>query len=239
MTMPRKAMILAAGLGTRMRPLTDHIPKPMVEVAGKKLIDYAIEFFVTRGIHELVINSSYKAEILEAHLANCTAARIHISREEVPLETGGGIAKALPLLGSEPFFCLNSDVIIGDPSQDVLTRMATAADARSDAVLLLHPRARAIGYDGAGDFLLTPEGRLQRRGEATHAPYVFAGLQWLHPRLFAAAPTGAFSMNRLYNQGIATDGTLADNVHATVHQGDWLHVGDPAGLASATDYLTR
>lgn len=236
-----RAMILAAGLGMRMRPITATIPKPMVEVAGRKLIDYAIAQAVAAGAEEVVINTSYLAEKLEAYLAaGAYAARLHISREEAPLETGGGIAKALPWLGAEPFFSLNSDTICVDlPGCDpALARLkATWDDARMDALLLLHPRERAVGYDGAGDFFLNG-GEVRRRGEGEAAPYVFTGVQLIHPRLFAECPAGKFSMNLLYDRHRQADGTLG-RISAIVHDGDWLHVGDLQGLALAEAYFMQ
>lgn len=234
---PTRAMILAAGLGTRMRPLTDTLPKPLVEVAGRPLIDHAIDFFVRRGVTELVVNLSYKAELLLPHLQNRRDVKIVISPEPQPLETGGGIARALPHFNGEAFFCLNSDNIVVDPAGEVLHRLASAAGEETKAVLLLHPTDRATGYDGAGDFRRTPAGRLQRRRELAAAPYVFAGLQWLHPRFFISAPAGKFSMNLLYDLGISPEGVLDEGIRSVLHAGDWLHVGDPAGLELAERYF--
>lgn len=232
------AMILAAGLGTRMRPLTERMPKPMVPVVGKPLVDYAVEFFRGQGVQRLVCNSSYLAEQLEAHLQHAFQD-IAISREDSPLETGGGIAKALPLLGDAPFYCLNSDVIVVDPKGDLLARMQAALTPEVHCVLAVFPREQAIGFDGAGDFFLEDGGRLRRRGNAPQADYVFSGLQLLRPEFFAHAPQGAFSMNVLYNAGMDAHGLLAPTVRAVVHAGDWLHVGDLPGLDAATRYFSN
>lgn len=235
----RKAMILAAGLGTRMRPITERIPKPLVEVAGITLIDHALSQVERHGISEVVVNSSYKAELLEAHLAKRSKPHIHISREDVLLETGGGIAKALPILGALPFFSLNSDTICIDlpQHQTAMQRLDAAWDETSlDVLMLLHPVGKAIGYEGAGDFVLREDGAIRRRIEGETAPYVFTGVQLIHPRLFSALPEGPFSMNVLYNRHQQPDGFFT-RIGAIVHEGDWLHVGDPAGLAQANDYF--
>lgn len=230
--MPQKAMVLAAGLGTRMRPLTDTIPKPLVTVAGVALIDHALDWLVASGVGDAVVNSFYKAELLEEHLAARTVPRIRISREEVLLETGGGIKKALPLLGTEPFFSLNSDTICLDGPSPALRQLAEFwDDVRMDALLLLHPVAKAIGYAGKGDFFADANGMLRRRSEGESAPLVFTGVQLLHPRLFHDAPDGAFSMNVLYNRDIR-------RVAGLVHEGDWLHIGTPQERAAAETFLS-
>jgi len=237
LTVPNKAMVLAAGLGTRMRPLTDALPKPLVTVVGVALIDHALNWLEASGVEEVVVNSFYKAELLEKHLAKRTAPHIRISREDPLLETGGGIKKALPMLGATPFFSLNSDTICLDGKTSTLQRMAHAWDDTGiDALLLLHPTERAIGYDGKGDFFIDAQGNLRRRQEHAAAPFVFTGVQLIHPRFFAAAPEGAFSMNVLYNQGMKSDGTL-QRVRAIVHEGNWLHIGTPQERDTAETWL--
>ena len=234
---PTKAIVLAAGLGLRMRPLTDNMPKALLPVAGKTLVDRALDWLDASGIREVVVNSFYKAELLEAHVLARTSPQIIISREKVLLETGGGIKHALPLLGDAPFFSVNSDVICLDGKIPALQRLLNAwDDDEMDALLLVHPTKQAVGFDGPGDFFV--EGNiLRRRLDNTFAPYVFTGIQLLHPRLFAHAPDGVFSLNVLYNQGMAEDGTLK-RVRALIHDGRWLHVGDPAGLTLAEAQLT-
>jgi MurNAc alpha-1-phosphate uridylyltransferase len=168
---PNKAMVLAAGLGTRMRPLTDHLPKPLIEVAGTALVDYALNWLEASAIDEVVVNSHYKFELLEAHLAKRTHPAIHISREEPLLETGGGIKKALSLLGEEPFFSLNSDTICVDGPTPALARMIAEWDDKNiDALLLVHPVSEAIGYQGNGDFFLHADGSLRRRQNEEKGP---------------------------------------------------------------------
>jgi MurNAc alpha-1-phosphate uridylyltransferase len=231
--MPERAMILAAGLGLRMRPLTERIPKPLVQVAGRPLIDYALDFVEAGGAREAVVNTSYLADLLEAHLRARTAPHITVSREDAPLETGGGIAKALPLLGAQPFFSLNSDAItLSGPAHPFIRLQEAWNGARMDALLLLQPRESASGYEGAGDFFIGENGALTRRGDAPSAPYVFTGVQLMHPRLFTGCPKGAFSLNVLYNRDLS-------RIHAIVHDGLWLHVGDTAGLAQAEAALAQ
>lgn len=218
-----------------MRPLTESIPKSLIEVSGKPLIDWAINLAADAGLQSLVINTSYKAEMVEEHIAYHVKPAIIISREKTPLETGGGIANALDLLGENPFFSMNSDTICLPAEINPLTRLYEAWDeTKMDALLLMHPREQAVGYDAAGDFFINEDGSLKRRGDAANAPYVFTGIQLLHPRLFQDAPTesngGVFSMNMLYDRDLS-------RIHGIVHDGDWLHVGDVSGLAKAEAFL--
>jgi MurNAc alpha-1-phosphate uridylyltransferase len=226
-------MIMAAGLGTRMRPLTETMPKPLVQVVGKPLIDYALDFLSASGISEIVVNSHYFAEILEEHLqSHHLAKKITISREDEVLETGGGIKKALPILGNSPFFVLNADVICIDGAPPALAHLAQNFDTeKMDAILLLHEVEKAVGYSGKGDFFINDNGTLRRRAENETAPYVFTGIQIIHPRLFVGAPDGKFSLNELYNRDL-------NRIGAIIHAGDWLHVGSPSELAEAENYLS-
>lgn len=236
---PQTAMVLAAGLGRRMRPLTDRMPKPLIEVAGTPLIDRVLDWLVHAGVIRAVVNGHYMADMLEAQLIKRLSPALSISHEQEVLETGGGICKALPLLGKGPFFAANSDTLCIDGSRPALHRLAEVwEDALMDALLLLQPRETAIGYDGQGDFFMESDGALRRRGDAPGAPYVFTGVQLLHPRLFAKAPKGAFSMNELYNRGMTADGTLL-RVYGLVHDGNWLHVGDPKGLQLAENWFAN
>jgi len=232
----RKAMVMAAGLGTRMRPITDHIPKPLVPVASVTLIDRALDWLLASAISEVVINTHYKAAMLEEHLRRRTSPIIHISQEEVLLETGGGVKKAMPLLGDHPFFATNSDVICLDSKTPALENMRKMwDDASMDVLLLLHPVEKAIGYPGAGDFFIEHDGTLRRRAAATLAPYVFTGVQLIHPRLFAHAPKqDIFSLNMLYDHALSTE---PQRLCAVVHDGEWLHIGDPDGLAKAEAFF--
>lgn len=237
--MPQTAMVMAAGLGTRMRPRTETIPKPLVPVAGKALVDYTLDFLAASGIKNAVVNSHYLAEMLESHLyarqVQKPEPQITISREEAVLETGGGIKNALPLLGNAPFFVINSDIICIDKADapPALTRLWQAFDERKmDAILLLMETKKTVGYHGVGDFFANDNGNLRRRREDETAPLVFTGVQLIHPRLFANAPDGKFSLNVLYNRDISRLG-------AVVHSGDWLHIGSEAELAEAENWLNK
>lgn len=227
-----KGMVLAAGRGERMRPLTDHMPKPMIEVAGRSMVDRAIDRLQEVGVTNIVVNTSYKAEMLEAHLAQRDKGII-FSREETALETGGGIARALPHFGQEPFFVVNGDIIWLDAKLSSLLRLASAWDDSVDAILLLHTTEKAVGYAGAGDFFYN-EKCLARKGNNKSAPYVFAGVQLLHPRLFRGVPQGAFSMNLLYDRLINVS---PQRIKAVIHDGQWLHVGDVDGKQKAEAIL--
>jgi len=234
-TMP-KAMVLAAGLGKRMRPLTEHLPKPLVKVAGVTLIDRTLDWLAASGVEEAVVNSHYLAPLLEAHLAKRKTPKIHVSYEAIVLETGGGVKQALPLLGDKPFFVVNSDTICIDGKIPALHWLMQAWDDTVDALLLVHKTADAIGFAGPGDFFMEKDGSLRRRLEAPSAPFVFTGVQMLHPRLFRHAPDGVFSLNVLYNHDMRKDGTLT-RVRGLLHDGDWLHVGTPQELQQVESWL--
>ena len=235
-------MVLAAGLGTRMRAVSETLPKPLVPLAGRPLIAYALKNLAQGGVDEVVVNTHHRAAQVEAflaaHAARPGAPRIRISREAVRLETGGGVRQALEMLGDGPFYVLNSDVVVADQGTPALARLAEAWEDRAmDALLLLCPRARVLGHDGKGDFFRDADGRLSRRGlgrrgAAPAAPFTFTGVQLLHPRLFAAAPAGAYSLNRHYDEAIR-----AGRLFGLVHRGRVLHVGSPAGLAQAESHL--
>jgi N-acetyl-alpha-D-muramate 1-phosphate uridylyltransferase len=229
---PRSAMLLAAGLGTRLRPITDTLPKPLVRINGRTLIDHALDRLLLAGIERVVINTHYKAAMIEEHLARRTRPRIEISHEAELLDTGGGVARALPLLG-ERFFVVNSDVFWLDGREPALTRLAEVFDPDGmDAVLLLQRTVTATGYEGDGDYFLDPAGRPRRRREREIAPFLFAGLQILHRRLFAGIGEGAFSLVPLFDR--AENG---GRLHAIVHDGEWFHIGTPAGLAATRSRL--
>ncbi|MGE0754313.1 MAG: nucleotidyltransferase family protein [Alphaproteobacteria bacterium] len=234
---PSKAMLMAAGLGLRMRPLSD-LPKPMIPVDGIPLVDRALSWLEQYGIQEVVVNTHYRSDLMQGHLAVRTHPHITISHEDELLETGGGIVKALPLLGDEPFFAINSDVICIDGATPALAQMARQwNDAQMDALLLLQPVDHAVGYSGAGDFFMDDAGKLTRRGQNARAPYVFTGVQLLHPRLFTNVPPGRFSMNVLYDRLLQPGAPRS--LYGLVHDGAWLHVGDPAGVSLAEQYLQQ
>lgn len=223
-------MVLAAGLGTRMRPLTERLPKPLIEVAGRTILDRALDALLDAGVARCVVNTHYLASMIESHLAGRAAPELELSHEDALLDTGGAVVRALPSLGAEPFFVVNADILWKEgPGTAALARLAAGFDSDTmDALLLLVPRQRSVGYDGPGDFIAGAQGRLTRRGKIPEAPYVFTGLQILHPRLFGGAAPGAFSLNLLYDQAIA-----AGRLFGIEHTGQWFHIGTPAGLELA------
>ena len=227
---PQAAMVLAAGFGQRMRPLTDTMPKPLVKVAGKALIDHVLDRLADAGVTRAVVNVHSLAEQIERHVAARAAPRVTISDERgLLLDTGGGVVKALPLLGAAPFFHINSDTIWIDGVKPNLTRLADSFDAATmDALLLLAPGAGSIGYAGRGDFLMASDGRLRTRPERDVAPFVYAGAAILSPRLFDDAPQGAFSLTKLFTRAIE-----AGRLHGLRMEGLWMHVGTPEAIAEA------
>jgi MurNAc alpha-1-phosphate uridylyltransferase len=223
--MPETAMILAAGLGTRLRPITESRPKALVELGGKPLLDHAIDRLVAVGVKRIVINLHYKGDMIARHLRDRDDTEILFSEEPDLLETGGGILKALPLLG-ETFFVVNGDIFWLDAKVSALRRLALAFDSeRLDALLLLQRTVTAVGLEGRGDFIVDPLGAVRWRAEAEIAPHFFAGVQLLHRRLFAGEEARKFAINPLWTRAIEA-GRLA----AIVHDGEWYHVGTPQGL---------
>ena len=223
-------MVLAAGFGQRMRPLTDKMPKPLVKVAGKSLIDHVLDRLADAGVTRAVVNVHYLAEQIERHVAARTRPQVTISDERgLLLDTGGGVIKALPLIGDAPFFHINSDTIWIDGVRPNLTRLAEHFDAATmDGLLLLAPGAGSIGYAGRGDFTMAPDGRLRARPERDVAPFVYAGAAILSPQLFDGAPQGAFSLTKLFTRAIA-----AGRLHGLRLEGLWMHVGTPEAIAEA------
>jgi MurNAc alpha-1-phosphate uridylyltransferase len=232
---PCAAMVLAAGLGKRMRPLTATRPKPLVKVGGMALIDYSLQNLRRSGIASAVVNVHYLAGQVEAHLkrtADGIAIKVSDERDDL-LETGGGVAKALPLIDADPFFVLNSDNLWVDGAVDTLKAMANRwAPETMDALLLVVPLAKAHGYDGKGDFRMADDGKLERRSGARIAPFVFSGVQLLKKSLFDDVPAGAFSMNLVYDR-LLEQGRL----FGIGHQGQWFHVGTPASVKEAETML--
>jgi MurNAc alpha-1-phosphate uridylyltransferase len=224
------AMVLAAGFGTRMHPLTENKPKPLVEVAGKPLIDHVLDKLAKAGVARAAVNVHHFADLLERHLAARKAPKIAISDERgLLLGTGGGVAKALPLLNGEPFFLINSDSIWLDGATPNLRRLADAFDpAAMDVLLLLAPTQGSIGYGGRGDFLMAADGRLTARGERATAPFVYAGAAVLAPALFKDAPQGEFPLTALFARA-----AQAGRLHGLVLEGRWMHVGTPEAIPLA------
>lgn len=233
---PRKAMILAAGLGLRMRPITDTMPKPMVRVAGRPLLDHVLDKLAEAGVTDAVVNVHYLPDQIIDHVAGRTAPRVTISDErDRVLGTGGAVVKALPLLGSAPFFHLNADTLWIDGAQSNLSRLAAAFDpARMDILLLMAPTATSIGYAGAGDFAMAPDGSLRKRKEQEVVPFVYAGVAILSPHLFADAPSGEFPLTRIFDRA-GEQGRL----FGLRLDGVWMHVGTPEAIGAAERaYLT-
>lgn len=229
-----RAMIMAAGLGTRMRPLTDDRPKPLVTVRGKTLIDHAIDRLVQAGVTMIVVNVHYRAEMLKAHLARRHDVEIRISEErEALLGTGGGIVHALPHFAGEPFFVHNSDSVWVEGIGHALDRMIAYWDPdRMDALLLLASMVTALGFEGTGDFLLDAEGRVARVPEHRLSPFAYPGVQIVHPRIFENAPDGEFSMNLLWNRAIERE-----RLRGIRLDGVWIHVGTPDAVREAEAFL--
>jgi MurNAc alpha-1-phosphate uridylyltransferase len=225
---PHTAMIMAAGLGKRMRPLTATRPKPLIEVGGKALLDHVLEKLRAAGVRKVVVNVHYLADALEAHLANrAHGLEVVISDERgLLLETGGGLVQAAPLIDADPFLALNSDNLWIDGPADTLKLLASHwDDARMDALLLLVPLARACNHKGIGDFHMGRTGRLRRRQRSPVAPFVFTGIQMLSKRLLRDAPEGPFSTNILWDRAIEEG-----RCFGAVHQGLWFDVGTPASI---------
>jgi MurNAc alpha-1-phosphate uridylyltransferase len=223
-------MVLAAGLGTRMAPLTDRVPKPLVTVGGKPLIDHVLDRLADAEVELAVVNVHYLADRIEQHVVARRRPRIVVSDERaLLLGTGGGVVKALPHLSGAPFFHLNSDTVWIEGGEANLARLGAAFDpARMDALLLLAPAAESIGYDGRGDFALAPDGRLERRGNRDAVPFVYAGAAVLAPEMFAGAPAGAFGLTRLFDRAEA-----AGRLHGLRLEGTWMHVGTPEAIGMA------
>ena len=233
---PRTAMVLAAGLGKRMRPLTATRPKPLVEVAGRTLLDHTLDRLRAAGVERAVVNVHYMADALEAHLRNrVEGIEIVVSDErDVLLETGGGLVRALPLIDSDPFLVVNSDNVWVDGPVDALRLLASGwDDGRMDALLLLVPLARAHCHKGQGDFHMNAAGALRRRRKGAVAPFVFTGVQMVSKRLFDGdLPSGAFSTNLLWDRAIA-----GGRCFGAVHQGLWFDIGAPANIRKAEEIL--
>jgi MurNAc alpha-1-phosphate uridylyltransferase len=228
--LPRRAMVLAAGIGIRMRPLTDRMPKPLVRVGGRALIDHVLDRLGDAGIERAVVNVHHFADQIERHLDGRQRPPVTVSDErERLLDTGGGIVKSLAALGDDPFFVVNADTIWIEGVRPNLERLAAAFDPSAmDGLLLLAPTATSIGYEGRGDFALAADGRLRRRGEREIVPFVYAGAGILAPSLFANAPAAPFSLTRLFDRAEAQG-----RLHGLRLEGLWMHVGTPAAIAEA------
>jgi N-acetyl-alpha-D-muramate 1-phosphate uridylyltransferase len=227
---PTRAMVLAAGLGTRMRPLTDTLPKPLVQVAGQALLDHVLDRLADAGVTTAVVNLHHMADRIEKHLKGRTRPKIAISDERGELlDTGGGVVKALPLLGAAPFFHMNSDTVWIEGVTPNLGRLGAQFDpARMDILLLLASTTASIGYEGRGDFAMAPDGRLERRAERAVVPFVYAGAAVMSPAQFGGMKPEKFSLNRMFDRAIE-----AGRLYGVRLEGTWMHIGTPAAIKAA------
>jgi MurNAc alpha-1-phosphate uridylyltransferase len=232
----KTAMVLAAGYGERMRPLTLRVPKPLIELAGRPLIDHVLDRLAAAGVQKAVVNVHYLPDVLEERLARRAGTKpdIMISDErDVLLDTGGGAKRALPELGQGPFFIHNADSVWSEGAAPALSRMLALWDpAEMDSLLLLAPVSSSLGYAGRGDFAMAPDGRLTRRGEKQVVPFAFAGVSLCDQRLFAGSPDGAFSLNLLWDRALAHGRLFGMRL-----DGYWMHVGTPEALAEAESFF--
>ena len=230
----KKAMVLAAGYGTRLKPLTDRVPKPLVPVAGKPMIQYALDRLQAHGIEEVVINVSHLKEQLTAWLAGYKKLAVKLSEEAEPLETGGGLKKALPLLGYEPVFVINSDILWTDEGESALDRLARHwDDSKMDFLLLAQSKSRAVGHDKGEDHLFIKPGNTIE-WNAQEAPYIIAGIGIFHPRVLRNAPDGKFSVKVLWHQALAQN-----RLFCLPHHGRWFQTGTLADIGKAEYQLNQ
>jgi len=229
---PDKAMVLAAGLGLRMRPLTDRMPKPLVSVAGRTLLDHVLDKLGEAGVAEAVVNVHYLPDQIIEHVGGRKRPHVTISDERGQvLGTGGGVVKALPLLGSAPFFHVNADTLWIDGVRPNLTRLAETFDpARMDILLLMAPTAGSIGYDGRGDYAMLPDGALRKRKEHQIVPFVYAGAAIISPSVFAGAPSGEFSLTKVFDAA-----NEQERLFGLRLDGTWMHVGTPDAVGAAEE----
>ena len=230
---PHAAMVLAAGLGQRMRPLTNNTAKTLLTLGGKALLDYALDRLAEVGVTTAVVNGFWQADRVAAHLAARTQPPRTIFRREASLlDTGGGVRAALDLLGPDPFYVVNGDSFWLNGPRPALARLSEGFDPGVDAVLLVHRSFQVNSDVGLGDFVVDQQGRVRRRREREVAPYIYAGVQLIAPQLFADMPAGPFSMNRAWDRA-----TAAGRLRAVVHEGLWLHLSTPADLADSETTL--
>ena len=233
---PTRGMVLAAGLGTRMRPLTNDRPKSLIEVAGRTLLDHAIDRFVAAGVKMVVVNAHYKGEMIIAHLKSRKDVEIRIQDErDLLLDTGGALKRALPNFGDEPFWTYNSDSIWVESLASNLGRMtALWDDAAMDCLMLMAPTFNSLGFDGKGDFTMDSNGRLKRREPQRVAPFAWPGVQMIHPRLVRRGPDGVFSTNKLWNIAIEEGRLFGMRL-----EGKWMHIGTPEAKVEADAFMAN
>lgn len=234
MSVPKTAIVLAAGLATRMRPITDTMPKALIPVAGKPVIDHAIDRLAAIGVKRVVVNLHYRGDMIARHLEARRDVEIVLSPEDELLDSGGGVVNALNHLG-EMFYVVNADVFWLNGKVPALIRLARAFDDTAmDGLLLMQRTVTAVGLDGPGDFMIDPAGLLRWRGETEIAPHYFAAIQLLHRRFFADAPGGKFSIKPYWTRAI-----LAERLYGIVHEGEWYHLETPRGLARVERVLAE
>jgi N-acetyl-alpha-D-muramate 1-phosphate uridylyltransferase len=233
---PSKTMVLAAGLGVRMRPLTDRMPKPLVRVAGRPLLDHVLDKLGAAGVSEAIVNVHYLPDQIIDHVADRTRPRVVISDErDHALGTGGGVVKALPLLGQAPFFLVNADTMWIDGVRPNLARLAEAFEpARMDILLLMAPTTSSIGYNCRGDYAMLPDGALRKRREHQVVPFVYAGVAIMSPSLFADAPAGEFSLTKMFD--LANE---QERLFGLRLDGVWMHVGTPDAISAAEEAFLK
>ena len=226
----KKAMVLAAGYGTRLKPLTERMPKPLVPVAGRPMIEYALDRLLAYGIEEVVVNVSHHKEQLLDYLSAFKGLSFKISEEAEPLETGGGLKKALPLLGNEPVFTINSDIIWFDENETALERLARNWDGKKmDFLLLAQSKVKAVGHDKGEDHLFIKRENTIGWNEAD-APYIIAGIGILHPRVLQNAPGGKFSVKILWHEAMGKN-----RLYCLPHLGQWFQTGTIADIKKAEE----
>jgi MurNAc alpha-1-phosphate uridylyltransferase len=226
-------MVLAAGLGTRMRPLTETTAKPLLKLSGRTLLDHALDHLADAGVRTVAVNAHWQADAVAAHLMQRPSPpRTVLLREEKLLETGGGVLAARAVLGRDPFFVVNGDAFWLNGPIPALIRLAAVFDDAVDGVLLVHRTSHVHAEVGMGDFAVDKWGKPRRRMEREIVPYIYAGVQLIHPRLLTGMPDGAFSMNRAWDNALS-----ADRLRAVVHDGIWFHLSTPPDLLEAEQIL--
>lgn len=236
-TPPKKAFVLAAGMGERMKPLTDNCPKPLLVINGKTMLDHALDALMEAGVEEAVVNTYYLGQMITDHLKNRKHPRITFSHETELLDTGGGVKKMLKFFGDEPFYVLNADVLWTNGKEPTLRAMANKWDAaKMDLLLLLHPSANIPDYAGKGDYFLADgtDQPIFAKGTDKKANYVFAGPRIVHPRLFDGAPEGKFGFLQLFHKA-----EKAGRLYGFRHDGEWYHVGTPEAFAETNRILAK
>jgi MurNAc alpha-1-phosphate uridylyltransferase len=222
-------MVLAAGLGTRMRPLTDTTAKPLLKLGGRTLLDHALDHLAAAGVQKVAVNAHWQADVVANHLVERGPPPVTMLRRETELlETGGGVRAALSLLGPDPFYVVNGDAFWLNGPTPALGRLAADWSDKIDGVLLVHRSSHVHAEVGMGDFALDKWGVPRRRAEREVVPYIYAGVQLIHPRLMAGAPDGSFSMNRMWDRALK-----AGRLRAVVHDGMWFHLSTPPDLEEA------